>query len=178
MKTREEIYGKEAAGLLRDITTYHCIHREQLLKLYPIKESKIDNLLHHLVRQGRIFFNEANGCYYDAEDFETDAEMLAALWVLADFADRVEYHSTDEFPVKLIFFADGEVYEVVCISEDKQVLIEHALLQADKSDQDEGKRILIVSSIEQIKRIGVPDAVFCLVDMESGQVQYFLREEV
>ena len=28
MKTREQLYGKEAAGLLRDISSYHCIRRE------------------------------------------------------------------------------------------------------------------------------------------------------
>ena len=52
MKTREQIYGKEAAALLRDITTYRCIKHQQLLKLYPGKERQIDSLLAHLVRQG------------------------------------------------------------------------------------------------------------------------------
>lgn len=45
MKTREQIYGQEAAGILRDVSMYHALTETQLLKLYPHKESKIRNLL-------------------------------------------------------------------------------------------------------------------------------------
>lgn len=45
MKTREQIYGQEAAGILRDVSMYRALTEIQLLKLYPHKESKIRNLL-------------------------------------------------------------------------------------------------------------------------------------
>ena len=45
MKTRAEIYSKEAADILRNITTYHYMRHDQLLRLYPGKEEKIDNLI-------------------------------------------------------------------------------------------------------------------------------------
>ena len=45
MKTRAEIYSKEAADMLRNITTYHYMRHDQFLRLYPGKEEKIDNLL-------------------------------------------------------------------------------------------------------------------------------------
>ena len=48
MRNREQIYGQEAAGLLRNITVYHCIRRDQLLRLYPGKEGVIENLLRYL----------------------------------------------------------------------------------------------------------------------------------
>ena len=54
MKTREQIYGQEAAGILRDVSMYHALTEMQLLKLYPHKESKIRNLLSYLQKQGRI----------------------------------------------------------------------------------------------------------------------------
>lgn len=47
MRNREQIYGQEAAGLLRNITVYHCIRRDQLLRLYPGKEGVIENLLRY-----------------------------------------------------------------------------------------------------------------------------------
>ena len=34
MRNREQIYGQEAAELLRSITVYHCMRRDQLLRLY------------------------------------------------------------------------------------------------------------------------------------------------
>lgn len=48
MKTREQIYGQEAAGILRDVSMYRALTEMQLLKLYPHKESKIRNLLSYL----------------------------------------------------------------------------------------------------------------------------------
>ena len=45
MKTREQIYGQEAAGILQDVSMYRALTEMQLLKLYPHKESKIRNLL-------------------------------------------------------------------------------------------------------------------------------------
>jgi hypothetical protein len=174
MKTREQLYGKEAAGLLRDITTYHCLHRLQLLRLYPGRESKIVNLLQYLVRQGRAFYSEATDCYYDSGECVTDPEMLAALWVLVDFIEKVEYYTADDMPIKIVFFADGEVYEVIYASKDKAALISHAL--SGKKEQA-GKRLIIIESPDQIETLDIPNtAVFCLVDMGSGGVQYFKKE--
>ena len=54
MKTREQLYGKEAAGLLRDISNYHCIRHEQIYRLYPDKDKAVmDNLLFYLRPAGR-----------------------------------------------------------------------------------------------------------------------------
>jgi hypothetical protein len=158
MKTREQIYGKEATGLLRDITSYHCLHRRQLLRMYPDRERKIENLLQYLVRQGRAFYSEATDCYYDNGEYITDPEMLAAVWVLVDFIDRVEYHTADDMPIKLMFFADGEV----------------ALFG---KEEQAGKRLVIIESPEQIETLDIQNtAAFCFVDMGSGSVQYFKKE--
>lgn len=171
MKTREQLYGKEAAGLLRDISNYHCIRREQVYRLYPNKDRTVlDNLLSYLTRQGRIFYDPQADIFYDSSDFETDREMLAALWVLADFADRVEYHSPDDFPTKIIFFSSGETYEIIFVSLDKEALIEHALSGAGAED---GKRILIIESTEQIARLHISNiTAFCTVS-DTGEIQYF-----
>ena len=51
MKTREQIYGQEAASILRDITMYRALTEEQLLRLYPRKRDKVRNLLSYLTKQ-------------------------------------------------------------------------------------------------------------------------------
>ena len=85
MKTREQLYGKEAASLLRDISNYHCIRHEQIYRLYPDKDKAVmDNLLFYLTKQGRIFYDQPADIFCDSPDLEVDREMLAALWVLAD----------------------------------------------------------------------------------------------
>ena len=116
MKTREQIYGQEAAGILRDVSMYRALTEMQLLKLYPHKESKIRNLLSYLQKQGRIV---QRGEYYriPAEVEESiDHGLSKAVWVLTDFMEQVEYHSVSDYPAKIIFFADGEVYPRLMVS--------------------------------------------------------------
>ena len=174
MKTREQIYRQEAASLLRDVTTYHCAKGEQLKRLYPGKESKIEHLLKYLVKQGRIFYRSDKDIYFDDPDAEIDSELLAALWVLADFGDKYEYHSTDAYPSKIVFFADDETYEIVYVPIGREVLILHAIRM--RNDDDCGKKILIVEDVSQIEKIDLEDTIFCTVDMETGVIQYYKKE--
>ena len=61
MKTRAEIYGNEAADLLRTVTMYPGLSEQQLLCFHPGKEETAKALLSHLERQGRIFQAESGG---------------------------------------------------------------------------------------------------------------------
>ena len=174
MKTREQIYRQEAASLLRDISTYHCIMGKQWKRLYPGKEDKIDRLLEYLVKQGRMFYYEYKDTYFLTRETEPDREMLSALWVLSDFGDKCEYHSTDAYPSKIVFFADGETYEIVYVPADKIGLIMHAMKA--RKDDDCGKKILIVEDASLIDEIELENAIFCTVDMETGEVEYYKKE--
>ena len=174
MKTRDQIYGQEASALLRDLTTYHHIRHDQLLRMYPGKESKIDNLLRHLVSQGRIAYEADTDFYHDGSDTSPDYGMLASLWVLIDFIDKVEYHSAVDFPANLVFLADGEIYEVLFVPDGKETLTEYALAS---QGSDAGKRIIVVEKSEQIAILHIPGATaYCTVEMASGAVQYFKQE--
>ena len=81
MKTREQIYGQEATSILRDISMYRVLTEEQLLRLYPGKRSKVQNLLSYLTKQGRIWHD--GDLYYAAPECAEDVDkgMLAAVWV-------------------------------------------------------------------------------------------------
>lgn len=175
MKTRDQIYRKEAAELLRDLTTYHYMRRDQLLRLYPGKESKIENLLSYFNRQGRISYEKDKDMYHDGTETAPDISILAAIWVLIDFIEKVEYHSAVDFPAALIFVANGELYEVLYIPVNKEAVMEHAMTQ---QGSDAEKRIVIVEEPSQIGRLSIPNATaYCTVDMQTGAVQYFKQEE-
>ena len=129
MKTRAEIYGNEAAALLRIVTMYPGLNMQQLLCFHPGKE-----------------------------------EIL-------DFIGQVEYHAPGDFPVKLIFFANGELYEIVYAASGQEALINHAL----RDDRSGGRRIILVDNPEDIRRIDCPGiSGFCTVDA-AGQVHYFKK---
>ena len=117
MKTRADLYSHEAVGLLRDITMYRVLEKEQLFRLHPGKRDKIENLLTHLTKQGRIWLVDGRYCASPDCAEQVDRGLLAAVWVLADFIDQVEYHSVSDFPAKIIFFAEGEVYEIIHVEQ-------------------------------------------------------------
>lgn len=95
-----------------------------------------------------------------------------AAWVLLDFIDRAEYHSASDFPVKIIFFADGELYEIVHVPNGQEALIGHAL---SAKEDGAGRRIVLVESPEQIGRVNIPyTSGFCTVDPD-GSIRYYKK---
>ena len=125
MKTREELYRREAAGILRDLCMYRALTEAQLLRLYPGRQDKVKNLLSYLVRQGRV--RRVGETYFPAGQSPDSADpaLTASVWVLLDFIDQVEYHSVSDFPAKIIFFAEGEVYEIIHVEQGKETMISH-----------------------------------------------------
>jgi hypothetical protein len=172
MKTREQIYGKEAAGLLRVISMYPGLKGGQLCRFYPEKGGRIPTVLSSLQKQGRICAN-AYGEYFPGRECGggTDGGLVRAVWVLLDFIDKVEFHSAGEFPVKVIFFADGEMYEIVHAAKGQEALVTHVL---DRGRGMDGKRVVLVDEPQQVARLDVAASGFCTVDA-GGRVQYYKR---
>lgn len=173
IKTRAKLYGQEATELLRLVSIYPGLSELQLCRFYPGREDKIKNLLAHLQRQARIV--QANtGRYFPAgtTNFSLDNGLNRAVWILLDFIDRVEYHSSGEFPVKITFFLSGEIYEIVHAAAGQEVLISHILRQHGPYD---GRRIVLADSHEQLHQLDFPGiSGFCTVDL-SGRVHYYKK---
>lgn len=173
MKTREQIYGQEAASILRDVAMYQALTEEQLLWLYPQKEAKVKNLLSYLVRQGRIHFCGGYFCVNPDQIEHIDRGMVSAVWVLLDFIEQVEFHSVGEYPAKIIFLAGGEVYEVIYAEEGKETLINQLL---SKTAEEASKYIVLVDRPEQIPELHIPNTSgYCTVS-QAGVVQYYQIE--
>lgn len=173
MKTRADLYGNEAKSLLRDITMYHVLTKEQILRLYPGKQRKIENLLSYLTKQGRIHY--ISGMFCDAPESveKLDCGLLAAVWVLTEFIDQIEYHTVGDYPAKIVFSANGEVYELVYVAKGKEVLISNIL---KNTGEDPPRYILLVDDPAQIEQLCVPNVGgYCTVAPE-GIVQFYQKE--
>ncbi len=173
MKTRAELYGHEATELLRIISMYPGLSEKQLCRFYPGREAVTRNLLSHLCRQGRTRQADTGGYFpYGNGKAETDPGMVRAAWVLLDFIDRAEYHSSSEFPVKIAFFSKGELYEIVHAAAGQEALVTHALRQSRDSG---GRRIVLVDDPGQIPLLEFPGITgFCTVD-GNGNVSYYKK---
>lgn len=166
---------QEKASLLRDVSMYRCIRRRQLYELYPGKRAVVKKLLARLVREGRI--SQVGSYYCDAPESmeELDKGMIDAIWVLVDFIDRVEYHGVGNYPVKIIFCADGEIYEIIHAGIGKETLVSY-LAAERKRNEMESKLIVLVDKAEQIEDLQVDGALaYCTVSPE-GEVQYYQKE--
>lgn len=97
MRTRAEIYGNEAAALLRIVTMYPGLNMQQLLCFHPGKEEIIKTLLSHLQKQGRIFQTDTGGYFPSGWAAKSDSSLIRAAWVLLDFIGQVEYHAPGNF---------------------------------------------------------------------------------
>ena len=175
MKTRSDLYSREAAELLRVVSEYKTLLSEQLYRLFPGKEAVITNLLTYLTKQGRIIYNPRAERYSANEDCEAspDPGMIAAFWVLLDFIDKAEYHFASDFPVKLSFFADCEMYEVIHVPYGQEMVINHAL---KGQPEEASRRIILIDNQEQIPDINIANtAGFCTVDAD-GSVHYYKLE--
>lgn len=152
---------------------YRVLTKEQIFRLYPGNRDKIENLLLYLTKQGRIY--QIDGFYCASPDCvkELDHSLLAAIWVLADFIDQTEYHTAGDYPAKIIFFANGEVYEIVHAIQGKEILLSNVL--AD-TGEDPPKYLVIVDEPEQIGQLNIPNVGgYCTVSPE-GDVQYYQKE--
>ena len=171
MKTRAEIYGNEAADLLRTVTMYPGLSEQQLLCFHPGKEDTAKALLSHLERQGRIFQTESGGHFPAGPAAKIGRALVPAVWVLLDLLQRAGLHASAAFPVKLVFFSAGEPFGVGCVEEGAEGLLCHAL----RGNKGGSRRIILVDSPAQIAKIDCPGiSGFCTVE-ENGQTHYFKK---
>lgn len=179
MRTREQIYGPEISALLRDITMYRVLSEEQLLRLHLCGSEKnrerIRKSLRYLVNQQRIWLSEDKKYYCASPDTlkEMDRGLFSAVWVLTDFVDQTEFHSVGDYPAKIIFFAGGEIYEIVHAAPGKEVLLSHVLTN---SGEQPSRYIVLVDDPAQISELDIPNVNgYCTVS-PAGETTYYQKE--
>ena len=165
----------EAASLLREISLYPGLSENQLCRFHPGKEEKVKTLLSHLQKQGRIEMDESSR-FLPKGGFTSnvDLSMVKAVWVLLDFIDRVEYHSAHDFPVKIVFFAADEEFEIIYVPYGKEGLVSQTMRMRQEVFP---RRIVLVDEPSQISSLDFPGiSAFCTV-AEDGRVSYFKKRE-
>lgn len=174
MKTRQELYRNEALPLINTITTYRTLKKNQLLKMFPPqKTDAIKMLIRRYVNQGMIFRSE-DGIYISGDScIPIDEPIINAFWVLLDFLDKAEYHSSGMYPAQICFFADKQFYEIIDVPLEKEQMISVAL----SGQRESSRRILVLADVNQMAMLNVSDvAGYCTVSRD-GDVSYYQKEE-
>ena len=176
MEIFSDNYRFEAASILRDLSMYKVLTREQLIRLYPGKERKVEKLLPYMKKQYRIW--EVDGFYCTSPDAakEIDRGLFLSVWVLIDFIDQVSFHAaSSEYPGKLVFSVEGEIYEVIYADEGREALVNYLKISQNQ-DQDRTNYLILVDKPEQIMELNFPNTCgFCTVS-PTGEVEYYQKE--
>lgn len=173
MKTFAENYDVEAAGILRDLSMYKVLTKEQLMRLYPGKERKIEKLLPYLRKQCRVWKVDNFYCTSPEMVNDIDYSMFLAVWVLIDFIDQVTFHAAADFPAKLFFYVEGEIYEVIYAGVGRETLINYL---GSSQSQSYTNHLILVDKPEQIMELSIPNTCgYCTVS-PTGEVEYYQKE--
>lgn len=107
-----------------------------------------------------------------------DYGTLRCVWALLGIMDqkKVEQHflaDKGEYPVRIIFVGDGEIYDILYVSQEEISLVNN--LFARKRIEGCG-HIVVVENLQDIPQIHISDVVgFCTVD-EDGKIEYYRKQ--
>lgn len=172
MKTKEE-YHKETADLLRIVTSYRAIQLEQVLRFFPKREGTIKALIYRLIKQNRLYLDQDKQLLCDRTESadSPDYGLITALWVLLDFKKSILYHINSDFPTKITFFAQDEVYEIIYVALGQEALIDHAF---SAMPDNTANRLVVIESRMQAAKLNIPNTLaFCIVT--DGIVNYYQK---
>lgn len=179
-QNKQKAVAREVKELIRK---YNVLHKNQLYDFFAKdgREQFVGKALKVLEKERNIYIHQelkmvaTNEAALEAREFGT----LQCVWVLLGVMDqkKVEEHflaSKEEYPVRIIFVGDGEIYDILYISEAETSLVNH--LFARKRIEGCG-HIVVVENPEEIAEIQIPDVVgFCTVK-EGGEIEYYQKNE-
>ncbi len=108
-----------------------------------------------------------------------DRGTLLCIWALLGIMDKKKvgehFHaSADEYPVRIVFVGDGEIFDILYVPETDIGLTNHFFT---RKKIDGCGHIIVVEKPENIPEIQVPDVVgFCIVK-EGGAIEYYRKNE-
>lgn len=161
------------------IKKYNVLYKRQLYAFFENsgKDGRVGKALKALGKDNRIYMNPATKMVAANENSYTEREhgTLQAVWVLISLMKqkKIEEHflaEKEEFPVRIVFVGDAEIYDILYIPESDVELVNN--LFARKRIECCG-HVAAVESAEYISRIRIPDILgFCTVE-EDGKIEYY-----
>lgn len=104
--------------------------------------------------------------------------ISTCLWVLIDLMNqkKIEQHflaSKEEYPIRIIFVGDGEIYDILYIAPEDIELTNQLFV---RKKIDGCGHVVVVEEPESIPKIRVPDVIgYCTVKGD-GEVEYYQKE--
>ena len=165
--------------ILELVKKYNVLYKKQLYEFFAVdgREKFVGKALHSLLKDRFLYLNDVTQMVYQHEKAYEFREKgtLMAFWVLISLMKqkKIENHflsSREEYPVRIIFVGDAEIYDILYIPESDVELVNN--LFARKRIECCG-HVAAVESAEYIHRLRIPDVLgFCTVE-EDGKIEYY-----
>lgn len=169
---------REVLGLVK---RYNTLYKRQIYAFFRQdgRDAYVGKALKALEKEQKIYINPdtrmvaANENSYQAGEPGT----MQAVWVLLSLMKqkKIEEHflvSREEYPVRIVFVGDAELYDILYISRKDAGLADRMFA---KRDMEKSGHIVVVESPEDIPAIDLSGAIgFCTVK-EDGEVEYYKK---
>lgn len=180
MENKQRAVEREVKELIQK---YNALYKDQVYEYFAKdgREQFVGRALKILEKERDIYINQerkliaVNEEAYGAREYGT----LQCVWALLGIMDqkKVEEHflaSREEYPVRIVFVGDGEIYDILYVSE-AEVSVTNNLFARKRIDGC--GHIVVVENPEDIPEIQIPDVIgFCTVK-EDGKVEYYRKDE-
>lgn len=167
-------HNKDIKKMREFMSEYKVVTTEQFDR-YLNKEPRICNIIRNrMVRNDTLFVIDGMCSVKPDWMHYYDRAMIRAVWVMLDLCENPEHNMSADYPSKLRFSKDGEVYDVCVIEEGKENTVN---VFYNKFSDEIGKYLVVVDKKEQIPKINFEGIVaFCIVD-EDGKIRYYRNGE-
>lgn len=180
MENKQKTVEREVKELIQK---YNALYKEQIYEYFAKdnREQFVGRALKVLEKERNIYIQQeckivaVNEASYDARDYGT----IQCIWALLGIMDqkKVEEHflaAKEEYPVRIVLVGDGEIYDILYISEAEVSLVNNLF---ERKQIDGCGHIVVVENPEVIATIQIPDVVgFCMVK-EDGEIEYYRKNE-
>lgn len=156
------------------ISEYKVCKLEQFDRYLYDKEPKIKKYIRDQMVKRNMMFISDGMCSAEPDWHRNyDAGMIKALWVMLDFCEESDYNSVANFPTKLRFSKDGDVYDVCVAEPGKENTIN---LFYGKFCNEPSKFIVVVEDKEQMMKLDFEGIIaYCIVN-DDGRIIYYRKE--
>ena len=170
--------------ILELVKKYNVLYKKQLYEFFAVdgRDKYVGKALHSLLKDRFLYLNEVTQMVYQHEkacEFREKGTLMA-FWVLISLMKqkKIESHflsSREEYPVRIIFVGDAEIYDILYVTEEEIQLVNNLFSRK----RIEGcQHVVIVEDKHEISQLRIPDVIgFCTVSEDDGGVEYYRREE-
>lgn len=152
------------------ISEYKVLETRQIQKYLGLTDDLFWRVLNSLRKKGRIVYQAGDPLVRVTKDIPMNDIQIKCFWIIIDLLDRIWMHCAGNWPTVQMMYSEDEAYEVFYCRNGEETVLAHAIKHM--KDVDDARTLIVVDDAEQIAKIPITDAIYCLITEEGGVTYY------